>query len=173
MKFNSSVSLEKELIQSIRGYTGYEKVETREKTDKRLREYLASEIKKIEKAVLRIAQRISKNGDSSISEAVNKLINRLKNLFETLNAPTYNSASFFNHSPINSETLMQLYEYESLLKHHVDILADEISEWENIEEISETDEFLNHLFDVIDNVNQILMEREFLITGENEMSMLS
>lgn len=163
MKYNNSVSLEEELIQSIRGYSGYQKTESREKTDKRLREYLASEIKQIEKVFLKISKRVTKQGNLTIADSINRLINQLKNLIETLNNPTYNNSPFFNSTLVNSNILSQLYEYESLLTHHISILTDEVSELQKIDEISETNEFLNHLFDVVDNLNQIIMEREFLL----------
>ena len=168
MKYNDSITLEEELIQSIQGYSGYQKVESREITDKRLREYLVSEITKTEKLFLEISYRIT---NPAISDTLNKLINQLKNLIETLTRPTYNNSPLFNHAALNSNTLSQLYQYESLLKHHVAILTDEIPDLETIEEISETNEFLNHLFDVIDNLNQILMEREYLLIGGNDENM--
>jgi len=164
MKYNNGFSLEEELMQSIRGYSGYQKSEEREKTDKRLREYLASEIKKIEKIFLKFSIRISKQGNTEIADTINRLVKQLKILIESLDQPNYNVTSF-NHTSLNSDTLYQLYQYETLLKHHVDILTDEISEFERIEEISETDEFLNHLYDVIDNLQQILLEREYLLAG--------
>ena len=167
MKYDDGVSLEEELIQSIRGYSGYQKVESREKTDKKLREYLASEIKKIEKLFHKISNRVSKQGNINVADTIDKLISQLKNLIEALNKPTYNNSSFFNHVPFDSSMLSQLYQFESLLKHHITILTEEVTELEKIEEFSETDEFLNHLFDVIDNLNQIIMEREFLLTGES------
>ena len=46
MNYNNNVSLADVLIKSIRGYSGYQEIEVREKTDKRLREYLTSEIEK-------------------------------------------------------------------------------------------------------------------------------
>ena len=82
MKYNNSISLEEELIQSIRGYSGYKKTESREQTDKRLREHLASEIKKIEKSFFKISNRISKHGNINIADTINRLIDQLKNLIE-------------------------------------------------------------------------------------------
>ena len=172
MKHNNGVSLEDELIHSIRGYFGYKNIELREKTDRQLRKYLSSEIEKIKKSFLQISNRVSDDGKVTIADTINKLISQLKTLIETLNKPTYNNSSFFNHAAFNSDTLSQLYQYESLLKHHVSILTDEISDLEKIEKISETDEFLNHLFDVIDNLNQLIMEREFLLTSSDGESIL-
>lgn len=171
MKNNNYVSLEKELIQSIKGYSGYQTIKDREKTDKRLREHLLKEIKQIEKSFRKISNRIAKQGNTNIADTINKLINQLKNLIETLNKPSYNNSPFFSHPNLNSDTLLQLYRFESQLRKQVIILADEATELEKIEEPTETSEFLNHLFDVFDNLNQIIMEREFILAGGNDDDM--
>lgn len=165
MKYDGNISPEAVLIQAIRGYSGYQKTETRQKTDKQLREYLSSEIKHIEKSFLKLSNRVEKQGYASIAQTINRLNKQIKSLIDTLNKPSYHNSPFFNYSRVTDDTLSQLYEYESQLKHQVDILNDEVSELEKIEEISETDAYLSHIFDVIDNLNQIIMEREFLLAG--------
>jgi hypothetical protein len=48
----------------------------------------------------------------------------------------------------------------------VDILVDEVKELDNINGEYEIDEILNHFYDLIDGLNQILSERAFLIMSE-------
>jgi len=165
MKYDGNISPEAVLIQAIHGYSGYQKSETRQKTDKQLREYLSSEIQQIEQSFLKLSCRIEKQGYASIAQTVNRLNKQIKILIETLDKPSYHNSPFFNYSRVTDDTLARLYEYESQIKHQVEILNDEVSDLEKIEEISETDAYLSHLFDVIDNLNQIIMEREFLLAG--------
>ncbi len=165
MSFEGDISLDKELIKTIRGYSGYEKTEAREKTDQRLREHMSSQIEQIGIIFQKLSIRIEQEGDLDIAHSVNRLIKQLKILIETLNQPSYNNSPFFNLSEVNSGVLSQLYEYESQIKNQVDILTDEVYELENIEETPDKDELINHLFDVVDNLNQMIMEREFLLAG--------
>lgn len=165
MKFEDDISLKKGLIEAIRGYDGYQKTETRGKSDQRLREHMASQIERISKDFDRLSAKIQQQGNEEIARSLMRLITQLKVLINTLNRPSYNNSSFFNLVEVNSGVLSQLYEYESKIQHQVEILTDEVTELENIREISETDEFVRHFFDVVDNLNQIIMEREFLLAG--------
>lgn len=165
MSFEGDISLDQELIKTIRGYSGYEKTETRERTDQLLREYMASQIEQIGSIFQKLSSRIEKEGNEDIAHSVKRLIKQLKILIQTLNQPSYNNSTFFNLSEVNSGVLSQLYEYESQIKNQVDILTDEVYELENIDESADTNELINHLFDVVDNLNQMIMEREFLLAG--------
>ena len=165
MSFEGDISLDKELIKTIRGYSGYEKTETREETDQRLREYMASQIEHIGIIFQNLSTRIEQEGNDNVAHSIKRLIKQLKILIQTLNQPSYNNSTFFNLSKVNSGVLSQLYEYESQIKNQVDILTDEVYELEKIDESTDTNELINHLFDVVDNLNQMIMEREFLLAG--------
>lgn len=165
---NNFPSLEKELVQSIDGYIGYQTVQSREKTDQRLREYLASEIKQAEKAFINLTNRLAGQTNAAISHNADKLVIQLNNLTQSLHKPAYNNSTFVH---LNSNMLSQLYHYELQLKNYVDILKDEVAELDTIEGNSEINELLNHLFDVVDNLNQNIMEREFLLAGGDDGSM--
>jgi hypothetical protein len=165
MSFEGDISFDKELIKTIRGYSGYEKTETREETDQRLREYMASQIEHIGIIFQKLSTRIEQEGNDNVARSIKRLINQLKILIQTLNQPSYNNSTFFNLSEVNSGVLSQLYEYESQIKNQVDILTDEVYELEKIDESADTNELINHLFDVVDNLNQMIMEREFLLAG--------
>ncbi|MBD3291087.1 hypothetical protein GF337_19925 [candidate division KSB1 bacterium] len=165
MKFEGDISLDQELIKTIRGYSGYERTEWREKTDQRLREYMASQIQKIGSNFQNLSAHLQKFDNPDIARSIKRLIKQLKILIQSLHQPSYEKSSFFNLSEVNSGILTQLYEYESQIKHQVDILADEVSELENMDDVSDSGELINHLFDVVDNLNQSIMEREFLLAG--------
>ncbi len=166
MSFNDQgVSPEDELVRTVKGYGGYVKTDTRKDTDQRIREHLAAEIGKIEKSFTKISRRVANQGKAKLADTIGKLVEQLTNLIQSLNQPAYNNSSFFMYPKIDSELLSRLYLYESQLKYHVDILMEEVSQLESIEEDSEANDFLNHFFDVIDNINQIMIEREFLLNG--------
>lgn len=165
MKNGNHASLQEKLIRSIRGYVGYQTTKDRQRTDKRLRDYIVDELKQIEKSFVKILNRMTQQGHTQISEIINKLIHLLSNLLESLNKPSYYNSSFFNQTTLNENILNQIYQYESQLKYHLMILKDEVADLEKIERPADTIELLNHLFDVIDNLNHTIIEREFLLTN--------
>ena len=162
-------SSEMELIQTIQGYSGYQTTKNRGQSDKRLREYLVEKFTQLQLNFQNISDHVASQGQYDVVEIINRLIRQLKVLSITFNSPSYNNSSFFNHSNISSNILSKLYKYESQIKHYLFILTDEINEFKKIDEVSEAHEFLRYLFNVIDDLNQIIVEREFLLVDTNDV----
>jgi hypothetical protein len=168
MKINDQVaSLEQDLIRSIEGYSGYQITKDRLKTDQRLRNYFTEKIKHIEQAFGKMSANKISNGSSTINETNNKVIKLLQELNETLHRPTYNNSSFFSKSSVDPETLTQLYQYESQFNERLNVLNDETKQLDQQPTTPTDSELFNYLFDVIDNLNQIIIQREFILAGGN------
>jgi len=165
MKSNehSTNSVEEELRKTIKGYQGYTPPEKRNKTDKNLRNFILTQLKSIDNQLLKFEKQI---GDQNHNGILNRVSSSLKTIIDSLQNPCYANQPFFSDSKINPGVLAQLYEYDTQLKEQIEILEDEAKLVPEIGNDNEIKEFLNHLFDLIDGVNQTLTEREFLIMSE-------
>jgi len=155
-----------DLVNLISGYSGYKIPETRSKTDKRLREFLSAKVQRIEKDLSQFEHQFYQKNKSANLSPFHRISLSLKMLIQTLIEPSSNDNHFFTQSKENQEKITQLYEYDVQLVKQVDILVDEVKQLDNINGEYEIDEMLNHFYDLIDRVNQILSEREFLIMSD-------
>lgn len=161
--FQSAETLENDLMKSIRGYSGYQVGKTREKSDRRLREFFIEQLKKVEKHITDYSQEIEQNNNAPCKETFKKVCSTLRAVLQSLQNPVY---QFSVPAKIFPGTLQQLYEYEMQLKNQIEIFSEEVQELDNIDYETEGVDFLNHLFDLIDGINQSMSERELLILGE-------
>ena len=157
--------MENNLVGSIRGYNGYQNAKYRKKSDKCLREYVSNKLKQMQKSISNFELKIQKFDNQSHKETLHQVTSSLEIVLNSLLKPSYINTHFFNDNSIKTDKLNQLYEYDISLKNYLEIFSDEVKELESIEDDFELDEFLNHLFDLIDGLNQTLSEREFLIMG--------
>lgn len=159
-------SLENDLINSIGGYSGYKLPADRNKTDKRLREFLSEKLNQIEKDLSQFEHRFYQKNKNASLNPFHRISLSLNILIQSLLENSSNENLFFTQSKINHDKILQLYEFDVQLVNQVDILFDEVKELDNINGEYEIGEMLNHFYDLIDGVNQILSEREFLILSE-------
>ncbi len=162
----STKSLANDLIKSITGYDGYEIPKIRNKTDKRLREFLSEKLQQIEKDLSRVEHRLYQNKSNVNMDTFHRIALSLKMLNQSLVDTSCNENYFFTQTKINPDKISQLYEYDFHLVNQVDILVEEVNELDNIDGEYEIEDMLNHLYDLIDGANQTLSEREFLIMSE-------
>jgi len=161
--FQSAEILENDLMKTIRGYSGYQVAKAREKTDRRLREFFSEQLKKVEKQISDYNKNIEQNNNETFQETFNKVSSTLRTVLQSLQNPVYQISV---PAKIYPGTLHQLYEYEIQLKNQVEIFSEEVQELKNIDFETEGSDFMNHLFDLIDGINQTMSERELLIMGE-------
>lgn len=161
--FQSAETLENDLMKTIRGYSGYQEAKAREKTDRRLREFFLEQLKKVEKQISDYTENLEQNNNTAFQETYNKVSSTLRTVLESLQNPVYQISV---PTKIFPGTLQQLYEYEIQLKKQIDIFSEEVQEFINIDFATEGCDFMNHLFDLIDGINQTMSERELLIMGQ-------
>jgi len=162
----STEPLPNDLYNSIHGYNGYKTPETRNMSDKRLREFLSEKLQQIEKDLSTFEHRFYQRNKGAKLDIFHRISLSLKMLIQSFIEPSCNADQFFNRSSINQETLTQLYEYDVQLKNQIDILMDEVNELDFIDGEYEIEDMMNHLYDLIDGANQTLSERAFLMMGE-------
>jgi len=159
-------SLANDLNNLIKGYNGYKVPADRSQSDKRLREFLADKLQQVEIDLSQLEHRFYQNNKSANLSPFHRISLSLKMLIQSAIEPAPNNNHFFAQSKSTDDKITQLYEYDIQLVNQVDILTDEVKELENINGEYEIDQILNHFYDLIDGVNQILSEREFLIMSE-------
>jgi hypothetical protein len=162
----STKSFEDALIKSISGYDGYQSPNVRSVTDNRLRDYLTNSLQKIQQELSRLEPKMSQYGNHEYSETFHHLVSSLTIIIQSMRNPSYNNANFFRKSKLNPGILNQIYDFDSHLVDQVDILVDELEALNQSGDESEIGDILNHLFDLIDGVNQTMSEREFLILAD-------
>ncbi|MCI0496621.1 hypothetical protein L0Z72_16585 [candidate division KSB1 bacterium] len=163
---HSTASFENAIIESIEGYDGYQSPTVRSMTDNRLRDYLKNSLQKIQQDLSRLEPKMSQYENHEYSETFQRLISGLKIIIQSMNNPSYNNANFFRRSNLNPGILSQIYDFDSHLVDQVAIFLDELAALNQSGDESEIGDILNHLFDLIDRVNQTMSEREFLILAD-------
>lgn len=155
-----------ELAQAIHGYDGYRAIQERRSNDLRLREFLNSKLNLLEEQITQLGFWLRHQANHNSFEIFDRIVLSLKMLAQSLTNPAYNSGSFFRQ-PISSARLNQIVEYDQHLASQIDVLLDETRNIEQTANDEDVEEILNHLYDLIDGVNQIWSEREFLILDES------
>jgi len=168
MALNDLSTLKEELFRTIGGYLGYQNIEARLKSDKIFRRFVADKMSVIKHDFLQASGRMNHAGKYRLSDSLNKLIGQIDNLIHCLSESSKNRPEFFAHAEVDRDTLEKLYSYDSQLTTNLDILKDESFVLTSNEEDSELRDCLNHLFDILDNLNLLLIEREYIIQGGKE-----
>jgi hypothetical protein len=162
----STKSFDDSLLKSISGYDGYQSPNVRCVTDNRLRDYLTNSLQKIQQDLSQLEPKMNQYENHEYSETFQRLISGLKIIIQSMNNPSYNNANFFRRSNLNPGILTQIYDFDSHLVDQVAIFLDELAALNQSGDESEIGDILNHLFDLIDRVNQTMSEREFLILAD-------
>ena len=166
-KFVESAESNKEnIIRSIKEYQGYSSTKERSITDQAFREYLIQKLNLINKELSKIEKLLLRLFDPGNVDPLKQIRSGVKILIGSLEKPCYANQTFFKKENINIEKLAQLYNYDFHLKDQVEILNDELHQFDSNTNDMEFADFLNHLFDLSDGLNQALTEKEFLIMSE-------
>lgn len=156
------------LTTAIGGYLGYEKPDQRDDTDKNFRQFLTSQLNSISERLVAVEKQFLKNGKGKRRDVIQHVKTSLQTIIDSLQNPCYCNHEFFARKNIGQRNLVRLYDYDSQLMEHVEILAEESNQFtEKVDEF-EANEILKHLYDLIDGLNQSLTEREFVIMGESQ-----
>jgi len=164
MEGTTSTSAIAELTKTINGYEGYHTPKNRDKTDEKFREFLSSKLDSIAERLSRIEEQFQSSGKNH-KEFLHQAIASLKTIIYSLKNPCYCNHAFFSQPVLSSEKIAQLYDYDFQIKEQIEILDEESSQLILDNNDTELNDMLNHLYDVIDGVNQSLTEREFVIMG--------
>ena len=156
-------SVEEELKSSINGYVGYKTPKERNLTDTSLREYLSKQLESINKRLPLLESQLSQRSGQNHKETLHRIGSSIAMMLNPLLQPCYIAQPFFNQPELHSEKLLQLYDYDKQIKEYVELLLDESHQAGDDADATETLDFLNHLYDFVDGINQSLTEREFLI----------
>jgi len=162
----TSESLENDLTQSINGYVGYDIPGIRSKTDRNLKEFLFKKLQQAEKDLSLFEHQVYQQHKTANLNPFHRISLSLKMLIQSLNEPFPEDHQFFSETKINPDKISQLYEYDVQLVNQVEILLDEVQELDNINGEYEIDQALNHFYDLLDGINQLMSEREFLLMSE-------
>lgn len=162
----STTSIEDALITSISGYDGYQSPAVRKETDNRIRDYLASLLKKIQQELSRLESKMKLHKSHGYLETIQHLASILKTIIHSMRNPSYNKSGFFQKQKLNPDVVNQLYDFDSRLVDQVDIALDDLEVLSETDDDAEIGNILRHLFDLVDGVSQYMSEREFLILGE-------
>jgi len=162
----STESIEDALIKSISGYDGYQSPDVRMKTDNRIRDYLASSLKKIQQELSRLEPKMKQYKSHGYLETIQHLASILKTIIHSMMNPSYNNSGFFRKLKLNPVVINQLYDFDSHLVDQIDIALDDLEVLNQTDDEAEIGNILNYLFDLVDGVSQAMSEREFLILGE-------
>ena len=165
---NSDNVFFEELKKSIDGYSGYSAPEERESTDKIFRKYLSTELHSVKNAVTQLKSQLNKNAHHKLTDIFQHVTSSLTTNTESLVNPCYYNHAFFSQPDLGAVQLNDLYDYDSHLQEQVHILKEETGQLIDQSETTEISELLNHFYNVIDGINQLLTEREFIIMGAEE-----
>jgi len=165
-KSNATDPEVEEIIKIIQDYKGYQSVEIRSITDEAVRNYLAEKLNQIAVLLSDAEHHIEKDEDNNLREIFDHVTSGLKTIIESLHNPCYIKNDFFSTTQRNAFKFSQLTSYDMQSIVQVEILNDESSQITDAGDDGELEDILNHLYDLIDGLNQTLTEREFVIMGE-------
>jgi hypothetical protein len=159
-------SLENDLTHSISGYLGYDNADNRQKTNRKLKEFLSQKLQQVEINLSRFEHQVYQQYETANLNPFHRISLSLKMLIQSLSETSPDNDQFFSDKEVNSDKISQLHEYDGQLVNQVEILLDEAQDLDNINGEYEIDQMLNHVYDLLDGVNQTMSEREFLIMSE-------
>ena len=162
----SAESIKAELARTIKGYQNYSTPQDRKKTDQNLRKFLLTKLDSANRKLPEFEKLTQSRTDKTITEIFKRVVSGLSMLLNSLQNPCYVNQAFFVKANLRSDNLSQLYGHDWQLKEQVEIFEDEFKQLDTNNDDRELAEFLNHLYDLTDGLNQTLTEREFLFMGD-------
>ena len=162
----SAESIKAELARAIKGYKNYSAPEDRKKTDQNLRKFLLTKLDSANRKLPEFEKLTQSRTDKAITDVFKRVVSGLSMLVSSLHNPCYVDQAFFAKANLSSDNLSQLYDHDRQLKEQVEIFEDEFKQLDANYDDQELAEFLNHLYDLTDGLNQTLTEREFLFMSD-------
>ncbi len=163
---NRPAGLEK-LSHRIQDYEGYDKSESRKKTDAAVRCYLISRIRTLLAELGSQFKALEVQDQQRLEDLVKSTKRKLNTIRQSLNDPTYISVNFFHFADISDRRLQRIYDLESEMLDETLNIDEELMSMKQSK--LQKDEFEDHFLQInnfIDDINQSLFERESLILGD-------
>ncbi len=152
------------LAQTIQGYEGYRSAEKSRQTERQLKSYLADKLQQVETNLSGFEHRCYQQRKTTNLNSFNRISLSLKMLIQTLQEAASDHA--IATTELTAARAAQLEQQDQQLVEQVDILSDEVQSLDELDGELEIDEMLNHLYDLLDGINQTLSEREFLMLSD-------
>jgi len=106
----------------IPGVSGYRAKEERRETDKRLREYIASQLDDLRLKVEEIKLAATDEGDLDMLDDLGRLDSRLQRTADAIRFADYGYTGFFDQMKIRDEELGRIYAYDEAILGDLDLL---------------------------------------------------
>ena len=163
--FASSEGLTK-LAQHISGYTGYKKSEARSDSDTEIRNLLIDRIKELLALFAGDFDAAGQREKTALKKHIDSTQRKLRIICDSLKAPTYLQGQFFLAGDVNDRRLERLYELEWEMLEKLGNIKEELTTFRtSLSEETIEDHFLQ-ISNFVDDLNQLLFEREALIIGD-------
>lgn len=154
-----------DLVQTIQGYEGYRNLEKLRQTERKLKSYLADQLRQVETGLSEFEHRCYQQRKISNLNFFNRISLSLKMLIQTLQEGALDHQTMAR-TGIDDAQAAQLEQQDRQLVEQVNILSDEVQNLDDLNGELEIEEMLNHLYDLLDGINQTLSEREFLMMSD-------
>jgi len=144
------------IVKKIPGFSGYFIKEERRENDKRLREKIFHNLDKIKNVLNEIGIRVTKSGDLSPLNEIERVRKRLEKLRDSIRYSDYGYSGFFDQKDIGEETLVSVYKVDLELLDWIDDFISMTNIDTKIDEISRSVEegfdLLNKRVEIIGGV---------------------
>jgi len=110
----------------IPGLAGYRAKEARRDTDKRLREFIASQIDRHRLRVEEIKRAATDEGDLDMLDDLGRLDARMQRTADALRFADYGYSGFFDQVKIREEELDRIYAYDEAILGDLDLLTRDV-----------------------------------------------
>ena len=144
------------IVKKIPGFSGYFIKEERRENDKRLREKIFHNLDKIKNVLNEIGIRVTKSGDLSPLNKIERVRKRLEKLRDSIRYSDYGYSGFFDQKDIGEETLVSVYKVDLELLDWIDDFISMTNIDTKIDEISRSVEegfdLLNKRVEIIGGV---------------------
>jgi hypothetical protein len=124
----SEKNLLEKLADAIPGLKGYREKEARRDTDKRFREYLASQIDGARKALDDLKRVRVNQGKLEVLDDLDRLSQKLFKLSNSIRQASYGYSGFFDQVKIQEPELDRVYQYDLSLLGYVDDIETTLKE---------------------------------------------
>ena len=117
--YKSEKNFLERIADTIPGFKGYREKESRRDTDKRLRDYMASEVDRHRKAIDGFKRDQMKRGGLGLLDDADRVARKLQKCADQLRFASYGYAGFFDQVKVREEELDQIYQYDGELLEQV------------------------------------------------------
>jgi hypothetical protein len=124
----SEKSFLEKIADRIPGLAGYRAKEARRDTDKRLREYIASQIDQIRLKIEGIKAAATDDGDLDMLDDLGRLDSRMQRTADALRFADYGYSGFFDQVKIREEELDRIYAYDEAILGDLDLLVRDVGQ---------------------------------------------